>query len=79
MKVDLYYTPQCPNCPAAKNIMRKLLKEFPNIEYRELNAFEHQDKAMELGFRMVPTIVIDGKIWHSGVPDEAKLREALSR
>ena len=77
MKVELFYTPTCPNCPVAKTIVRKLIRGRKEIEYTELNAYDHQDRVMELGFRMVPTIVIDGKVWSSGVPDEDELKKAL--
>ena len=77
MKVELFYTPTCPNCPPAKNIVRRFIRGRKDIDYSELNAFDHQDRVMELGFRMVPTIVIDGKVWMSGVPTEDQLKKAL--
>lgn len=77
--MDLYYTPTCPACPKAKKIVRRVLKEYKDVKYRELNAFENQDKVMELGFNMVPTIVIDDEVWQSGVPDEEDLRSLLNK
>ena len=78
MKVELFYTPVCPNCPKAKAIVRPLVKDRKDIDYSELNAFDHQDRVMELNFKMVPTIVIDGKVWVSGIPDEDAFLKMIS-
>ena len=79
MKIEVFYTPTCPNCPPAKAALRKFIKEHKEIEYSEINAYDHQDRVMELGFRMVPTIVVDGKVWMTGVPTEEQLKGLLSK
>lgn len=81
MKVELFYNPTCHVCPLAKKMVAKVLRKFPAVEYEEVNAFENQDRVLALGFQMVPTVLIDGEIWHSGgMPDKkAFKREIKSR
>lgn len=77
MKIELYYNPTCNVCPKAKKLVKKVLKKYPQVEYIEINAFENQDRVLELGFKRVPTIVIDGKVWHSGMPDKKALKKEI--
>ena len=81
MKVELFYNPTCHICPVAKKMVAKVLKKYPGVEYTEINAFEHQERILALRIQMVPTILIDGKIWHSGgMPDKnAFKKEVKSR
>lgn len=62
MRVELFYSPTCPDCPPVKKIFRKLLSEYPEVEYFEINVKENRKRAEELGLTHVPTIVIDGEI-----------------
>ena len=57
----------------------EFVKEHKDIEYSEVNAYDHRDQVMELGFRTVPTIVVDGKVWMTGVPTEEQLKGLLSK
>jgi glutaredoxin len=79
MKIELFYNPTCHVCPKAKKLVKKVLKKYPDVEYVELNAFEHQDRVMALGFEMVPTIVIDGQLWHSGMPDKKAFKNRIKQ
>ncbi len=79
MKIELFYTPMCPVCPGAKKLVKKVLKRYPQVEYEEVNAFENQDRVMELGFQSVPAIVIDGKLWQTGMPDKKAMKKEIER
>ncbi|UCG70176.1 MAG: thioredoxin family protein [Thermoplasmata archaeon] len=78
MKIELFYNPTCPICPRAKKLVKKVLKKYPQVEYDELNAYENQDRVMALGFETVPAIVIDGKLWHVGMPDKKALKKEIA-
>jgi small redox-active disulfide protein 1 len=78
VKIELFYNPTCNVCPKAKKLLKKVLKKYPDVEYVEINAFENQDRVLELGFERVPTIVIDGKVWHSGMPDKKSLKKEIT-
>lgn len=77
MKIELFYNPTSPVCSYAKKLVKKGLKKYPQIEYLEVNAFEHQDRVIELGFETVPVIAIDGKLWRGGMPDKISLRNEI--
>ena len=79
MKIELFYNPTCHVCPKAKKLVKKVLKKYPEVEYVERNAFEHQDRVMALGFEIVPTIIIDGQLWHSGMPDKKALKNRIKQ
>jgi small redox-active disulfide protein 1 len=74
MKIELFYNPTCPKCSLAKKLVKKVLKKYPQVEYEEVNAFEHQDRVLELGFKTVPAIVINGNLWYTGVPNKKELK-----
>ena len=78
MKVELFNNPTCHVCPLAKKMVARVLKTHPNVEYSEINAFENQDRVLALGIQMVPTILIDGEIWHSGgMPDKKAFKKEI--
>lgn len=80
MKVELFYSPTCPDCPPAKRIFRKLLSEHPEIEYFEINVKENRKRAEEIGLTHVPTILFDGKIvFVEKVTEEEARRELENR
>ena len=79
MKIELFYNPGCPVCPHAKKVVKKVLKKYPQIEYEEINSFEHQDRVITLGLQTVPAIVIDGTLWQTGIPNKNALRKEIER
>ncbi|MBU5574898.1 MAG: thioredoxin family protein [Candidatus Aenigmatarchaeota archaeon] len=73
MKIEVYYTKNCPKCPAAKQICKELAKEF-NLEYSEIDIEENLIDALQKGIASAPTVLIDGKIVsRSSVPEKEKL------
>ncbi|MEM3445590.1 MAG: glutaredoxin domain-containing protein [Thermoplasmata archaeon] len=79
MRVELFYSPTCPDCPPAKRIFRRLLAEHPEVEYFEINVKENRKRAEELGLTHVPTIVIDGKIVFVEHVTEKEAKEEIER
>ncbi|MCX8173575.1 MAG: thioredoxin family protein [Thermoplasmata archaeon] len=80
MKVELFYSPTCPDCPPAKRIFRKLLAAHPEVEYAEINVKENRKRAEEIGLTHVPTILFDGEIvFVEHVTEEEALREIEKR
>ncbi|UCF09119.1 MAG: thioredoxin family protein [Thermoplasmata archaeon] len=78
MKIELFYNPTCHVCPIAKKMVAKVVKKYPQVTYEELNAFEHQERVLSLGFQMVPAIVIDDEVWHAGgLPDKKALKKEI--
>ena len=59
--INIYSTPSCPYCHMAKDYLKS-----KNIEFKDFNVAEDQEKAQEMmeksGQMGVPVIEIDGNI-----------------
>lgn len=73
-KVEIYSTPSCHFCQAAKAFMKE-----KDVKYTEYNVAEDQDKRQEMieksGQMGVPVIYVDGEMMVGY--DEGKLSEML--
>ncbi|MBP2143212.1 small redox-active disulfide protein 1 [Methanococcus voltae] len=82
VKVEVFSSPSCPHCPAAKRVVEQVVKEMDNIEVLHVNVMEHPEKAIELGIMAVPAIAIDGDVVFVGAPSledfKAKLLEKIN-
>ncbi len=82
VKIEVFYSPTCPYCPAAIKVVRKIEKELKDqIEVEEINTFtiEGQLKAIKNGVYAVPTIILNGKERIVGVPNEHELLDLISK
>ncbi len=79
VKIELFTSPMCPHCPAAKRVVEEVIKEFPDVEVEYINVMENPQKAMEYGIMAVPTIVINGEIEFIGAPTKEALIEAIKK
>jgi thioredoxin 1 len=78
VKVEVFYTPGCPECVAAHDKLRTAAQEVVNdLEWRELNVLDDLDHAVELGVMTLPSIVVDGELVFTSMPTAAQLRDAL--
>ena len=79
MKIEVFYTKNCPKCPAAKALCAELAKEF-GLEYVERDLEENLIEALQNGIAAAPTVVLDGKIISRGaVPTKEKLVEEINK
>jgi small redox-active disulfide protein 1 len=79
MKIQVFSTPQCVTCPAAKKLVKKVIKDFEGIDYEEVDALQQQEMAFSLGVTAVPAIAIDGKLWKIGVPSKDELVKEIKK
>ncbi|ENN96296.1 thioredoxin [Methanocaldococcus villosus KIN24-T80] len=79
VKIELFTSPMCPHCPAAKRVVEEVVKEFPEVEVEYINVMENPDRAMKYGIMAVPTIVINGEIEFIGAPTKEALIEAIKK
>lgn len=80
MKVELFYSPGCQKCAAAREGLRQAAEQVaPNLLWRELNVLEELDYAVELGVLTLPAIAIDRELVFSSLPTPTQLAEALRR
>ncbi len=65
------FTGGCPLCDAAKAMVEVGMCASCTLILRDLSHGEeaHREKAEAYGVRMVPTIIVDGRIKVEGVPD----------
>lgn len=80
MKVELFYSPGCPDCAAANEKLRLAAHEVVrNLEWCELSVLEEIDRAVALGVVTLPSIVVDDELVFTSMPSATQFREALVR
>jgi len=78
MKVELFYTPGCEKCAEGKEALKAMAEQLvPDVVWRELNAIDELDYAVELGIVTLPAIAINGELAFSSLPTSRQLRREL--
>ena len=69
-KVELFYSPVCPHCPHARELLEKYQADNPWFEYSEVNTYTEEgvDRGMSLNVMAVPSVVVDDEIKLVGWP-----------
>jgi thioredoxin 1 len=80
MKVELFHSPGCSRCAAAREGLKAVAQAVaPGVEWREINVLDEMDYAVEHGVLSLPAIAIDGELVFSSLPTPQQLRAALIR
>ena len=80
MKIELFYTPGCEKCADARDDLKAAAEEvIPGVIWRELDALDELDYAVELGVVTFPAIAIDGEVVFSSLPTCRRLRRELAK
>lgn len=80
MKIELFYTPGCEKCADARDGLKAAAEQVaPGIIWRELNALDELDYAVEVGVVTLPAIAIDGKLVFSSLPTPRQLQRELTK
>ncbi|MBS7644146.1 thioredoxin family protein [Candidatus Bathyarchaeota archaeon] len=80
IKIEVFYTPICPHCPHAIEVVRKVTPQFGDkVQIEEVNAWtlNGQLRAAKYHIYAVPAIAIDGQVRFVGTPSEDKLAKVL--
>lgn len=78
MNVELFYTEGCGRCAAARQGLKSAaLEAAPGMTWREINAAEELDYAVELGVLTLPSVAINGVLVFSSLPTPAQLAREL--
>lgn len=72
-KVEIYSTPTCPYCIAAKQLLREKSVDFTDIDVSREPSLREKMTQRANGRRTVPQIFIDGK--HIGGSDDLRALE----
>lgn len=73
-KVELFYSPVCPHCPHARELLREYKAANPSFEYDEVDTYtpEGVDRGMSLNVMAVPSVVVGDVIKLVGWPFSAE-------
>jgi hypothetical protein len=80
MKIELFYTPGCEKCAESKEILKAAAEQVvPDLVWRELNAVDELDYAVELGILTLPAVAIDGELVFATLPTPRQLRREMTK
>jgi hypothetical protein len=80
MKIELFYTPGCDKCADGKESLKATAEQLvPELLWRELNAIDELDYAVELGVLTLPALAINGELVFSSLPTTRQLRQELTK
>ena len=74
MRVELFFSPVCPYCPHARELLKQYQQDNPGFEYTEVDTFTEEgiERGMSLQVMAVPCLVVDDNIKLSGWPFTAE-------
>jgi len=80
VKIELFYIPGCEKCATARAGLKATAENvIPGVTWRELNALDELDYAVELGVVTLPAIAFDGEVVFSSLPTSRQLRRELAK
>ena len=70
MKAELFYSPVCPYCPHARELLKQYQQDNPGFQYVEVDTFTEEgiERGMSLQVMAVPCLVVDDEIKLSDWP-----------
>ena len=93
IKIEMQHFLGCPNSPVLIERVKEAIKEFDNIDYKEV-IVDSNEKAEEVKFRGSPTLLINGedfenqpepespalacRYYSKGLPDIAAIKKKIS-
>jgi hypothetical protein len=84
MEVKIFWQEQCPNCPPAKELGKKLEEEGIKVEYFNIKEVDGLSTATLFGIMSTPSVVVsegDSEIasWKGDVPSIEEVKKQLER
>lgn len=76
-EVQVLSTPGCAGCEELKARLRKVLAEFPGLDWEEVDLIEHPEVAERYGILSVPAVVIGDELAFRTIPKPDALRETI--
>lgn len=79
-KILILDTPGCPSCIVAEKMIKRV-KEENNLDFKikVIDVTKKPEILQKYQIMAAPGIVIDGKLFSTGHPNEDKLKEALTK
>jgi len=79
LRIDLFISPGCPSCPAARKVVDDFVLLHPHVEVHEWDLSRDPGPAIGRGIFATPTLLLDGADILSGVPSAPALEQHLAR
>jgi small redox-active disulfide protein 1 len=78
-KITVFTMPECPKCPAAKELVKEVGKDF-DIEIDEVDIKEDMVKGLQYGVASTPSVAVNEKLISRGdVPSRDELIAEIKR
>lgn len=78
-KVTIFTMPECPKCPAAKELVKQV-GESLDIDIEEVDIKEDRIKGLQYGVASTPSVAVNEKLISRGdVPDREELIAEIKR
>jgi hypothetical protein len=78
MRIDLFVSPGCPGCPAARAVLQDFARSHARVEVHEWDLSRDPGPALGRGIFATPTVLLDGIRVLPGVPRSADLQQHLA-
>ncbi len=76
--VQVLSTPGCVGCGPAKDTVARVLEDYPELTWEEIDVTEYPEVAVQYQIMSAPAVVIGNEIAFASVPKEAALRTKLT-
>lgn len=76
--IEVFSSPGCANCPAAKKMVKEVSSELEgDITVEEVDITVDPTRAAQYGIMSVPAVAINGILKFIDVPNREELRKAI--
>ena len=75
-RVDLFTSPNCPACPAAREAVASFAREWPDVVVREWDLTRDPGPAVGRGILATPAVLVNETRILLGIPHARELAEA---
>jgi hypothetical protein len=77
-RIDLFTSPECPSCPAARAVVAAVLRGRPGVAFREWDLSRDPGPAVGRGIFATPSLLVNGSRILVGVPTHGELERCLA-
>lgn len=78
-RIDLFTSPDCPSCPAAREVVAAVQRDRPGVVVREWDLSRDPGPAVGRGIFATPSLLVNGSRILVGVPTPGELERSLTR
>lgn len=75
--MELFTHPGCFSRKGGLKLIEAVLEDFRTVSFKEVDMVSEEKRALSLGVRISPTLILDRKIIAVGIPAEKTLRILL--